>query len=1076
MVFLKKHRLFIFLSFIIAFIDASFVRLSYMQSKVSLHQEEQLQAVNYFSAFDIAYQTTKENMLQISNIIANEKAVQDLFLKGKLAVNNEGGGAGGEQAKVARDALNNIVAGRWQKFSQKFKARQLHFHLGPGSTSFLRVHKPHKFGDNMDTIRHTIVDVNQCQQAVTGFETGRVYSGIRGVSPVFAINEVGEQEHVGAVEAGNSFAIVLDNIASNLYVDAAVLLYEEHLRKNVWPEYLNQVLKKSPPSNGLILEQTTSELIKQLVNIASNSEATHLDKYNINVQSLSLEGKHILYASKPLRDHLGSKNLSMPDAGQIVIWKNNTLLYDALNKNLRDSILYAVFAFLIVELLIFFTIKKISGRLNSIVTEQTVQINLRSYVLEQLLKDYPLTTILDSIIKIIEEENPSMLCSVLLVDKEKKYLYYASAPSLPDFYIQAIHKVKIGAGIGSCGAAAFSKKRVIVGDIQNHPYWAFSKDIAAKAKLSSCWSEPILGSNDILLGTFAIYHHDINTPDQDDFKLIKFASQLAAIAIEQRQADEQLRLSSRVFNDAHEGIIITDTDSIILDVNPAFTQITGYSRAEVLGKTPGVLRSGKHSTEFYTQLWSTLIEKNYWQGEIWNRKKNGDLYEERLTISALKEEGKIQHYVGLFSDITQLKHLENKQMIEHKNVLVRAQISQILQQPTSLKKRLEQVLAILCACEGIDLQNKAGIFILPEGGTRLQAYITHGTFPNDFFLKKICLNLNDCLCGCCAESGLLKVSDNCRGNYENEHTCENMAAHGHYTVPLQYSGTVLGVLFLYTDPYPSRDRAILGMLTNFGSLLGLSIANDRANKALLKEKVVAEKANKAKSEFLSAMSHELRTPLNAILGFGDLLKTDDEAPLNDDQKESLDFIINSGKHLLDLINEILDLSRIDANKVNLLIEPIKLIDVAKECLSLIGSTTEQCTIDITTPDDEQNYVVKADYTRLKQILLNLLSNAIKYNRDNGSVSLNWCKTPDHFIRIEVIDTGIGITLEEQHKVFCAFERLGQESTAIEGTGIGLVVTRNLVEIMGGRIGFESQLGKGSTFWFELPIFNLEAKK
>ena len=239
----------------IAIIDGAFVSLTYFQAKHNLHLDQQQKAISHFAAFDIAYQATQENMVQVANIMANTPLYQQLFLKGKQAVESEGGGAGGPKSKVARDALYAAVEKNWHQFSAKFQARQLHFHLGPGSTSFLRVHKPPKFGDNMDNIRHTIVDTNVLQKSIMGFETGRVYSGIRGTSPVSVLNENGVKEHIGAVEAGVSFGLVLDNVTKKSNINAAVLLYKDHLQENVWPDYLQKRLAAMPAIHNFVLER-----------------------------------------------------------------------------------------------------------------------------------------------------------------------------------------------------------------------------------------------------------------------------------------------------------------------------------------------------------------------------------------------------------------------------------------------------------------------------------------------------------------------------------------------------------------------------------------------------------------------------------------------------------------------------------------------------------------------------------------------------------------------------------------------------------------------------------------------------
>ncbi|WP_218163481.1 response regulator [Marinospirillum alkaliphilum] len=229
----------------------------------------------------------------------------------------------------------------------------------------------------------------------------------------------------------------------------------------------------------------------------------------------------------------------------------------------------------------------------------------------------------------------------------------------------------------------------------------------------------------------------------------------------------------------------------------------------------------------------------------------------------------------------------------------------------------------------------------------------------------------------------------------------------------------------------------------------------------------SERANQAKSEFLSSMSHELRTPMNAILGFAQMLEYDEA--LDADQQENVHEILKAGHHLLELINEVLDLARIESGRMTLSLEPVEVQAVMDECCSLIGPLAVKAGIQL-LPVETTEAVVVADRTRFKQVLLNLLSNAVKYNRPGGTVQLLWQQSASRqCFELQVKDTGRGIAAEDLEVLFEPFHRLGAETSEVEGTGIGLTITRRIMDLMGGSIRVESQLGIGSSFMLQLPL-------
>jgi PAS domain S-box-containing protein len=272
---------------------------------------------------------------------------------------------------------------------------------------------------------------------------------------------------------------------------------------------------------------------------------------------------------------------------------------------------------------------------------------------------------------------------------------------------------------------------------------------------------------------------------------------------------------------------------------------------------------------------------------------------------------------------------------------------------------------------------------------------------------------------------------------------------------------------------PIRDRGgqVVGAVLVFRDVTErkrLDQVMHEKNAELEDARALADKANLAKSEFLSSMSHELRTPLSAILGFAQLMESASPQPTVS-QKRSIEQILKAGWYLLDLINEILDLALVESGKLSLSLEPISLSEIMHECQVMMEPQAQKRGVGVAFPRFGAPYFVRADRTRLKQILINLLSNAVKYNKVGGTAVVNCIASPPGRIRVSVTDTGAGLPPEQLARLFEPFNRLGQGVSGEEGTGIGLVVCKRLVELMGGAIGVESAVGKGSVFWIEFDL-------
>ncbi|CAN5244343.1 hypothetical protein BH11PSE11_BH11PSE11_17580 [soil metagenome] len=283
----------------------------------------------------------------------------------------------------------------------------------------------------------------------------------------------------------------------------------------------------------------------------------------------------------------------------------------------------------------------------------------RNFVLELLAKGASLTEILNTLAHSVEDDSPAMLCSISLADSSGHHLVTGAAPSLPEAFRRVIDGIEIGPGSGACGSAAHSRQRVVIEDIRTHADCGELRELALAAGLLSCWSEPILSASWKLLGTVAIYARTPGIPSEHDIELIEHAAGLAAIAIERHRAEEGLQLASMVYQHSSEAIIVSDAHDCVIAINPAFTKLTGYTIEEMAGKKPNQFSARLQDRQLYRTIRRSLRATSTWQGEMWNRRKNGEEFTEWLTINTIRNEDRsIHRHVYLFSNITEKKRAE----------------------------------------------------------------------------------------------------------------------------------------------------------------------------------------------------------------------------------------------------------------------------------------------------------------------------------------------------------------------------------------------------------------------------------
>ena len=636
--------------------------------------------------------------------------------------------------------------------------------------------------------------------------------------------------------------------------------------------------------------------------------------------------------------------------------------------------------------------------------------------LEMIATGAPLTETLELIVRMIEEQSPAMLGSILLLDEDERHLRHGAAPNLPVSYTQVIDGAAIGPQAGSCGTAAFLKEAVVVADVMTDPRWTDYRELALSHELRACWSTPIFSTSREVLGTFAMYYREPRHPSLQDLQLVEVATHIASIAIERKRAEEQLRLLGSAVVNAHDVVMITEAEPLdspgprIIYVNQAFTRMTGYKSSDVQGQTPRLLQGQKSSRAELSRVRHALKQRESVQAEVVNYRKDGsEFWLEMNIVPIINEEGRLTHFVSIQRETTERRHAEER-----------------IREQAALLDQAHDIIFALNLDAQITYWNKGAQRVL--GWTAEEAL---GRAAADLLFKGQ---------QPCFEKAWQAVR--AEGAWQGE------------VIECTKDGAKIIAESSWSLVPDERGAPRSFLVTSIDITEKERLAADLERTAQLK--LIGELA--------AELAHEIKNPLAGIQYTVELMIEDRDGDAPD--RPALQDVLHEVARIDAAVRWLLSVARPRSLKLALasLNEvAARALRTAQAHLALLERDRE---IELTAELPAAPLIFPMDEVHLEGALLNMLVNAIDAIEGAGRITLRLARNGDNAAVIDVTDTGKGIAPSDLAKLFSPFF-----TTKSSGTGLGLAMVRLIVGLHEGRVEVKSEVGRGSTFRIYLPLMS-----